>query len=307
VRVPSRDLLRPAGPAFRLRDPSLLPGDSEREPVVLALSSPRREPREAGGLRLAFREDGHLVARTWGGLFWKELAPRGRGDWLFLGGVAVASGYCAGRKEYLRSEVPESDLYEDTGRAYDYGVFGNGFYVLGAAGLFYATGLLGDFPRARRTGLLLGESVLAAGGTAVAFQFVFAEQRPWEGGDLELFQMGGHGASGHAAISVGMARVLDHQYLRFRAEDGPGRRAGKVAGKVLLYAAPALTGWQRLRKDDHYLWNVVLGAGIGWYTTGALLRAHDGALGERLPRWRPELSAGAGPEGVDSVLLTWRF
>ena len=43
----------------------------------------------------------------------------------------------------------------------------------------------------------------------------------------------------------------------------PADYIGKdVRGKaVVIYSIPVVTGWQRLRSDQHYLWSVVLGAG----------------------------------------------
>jgi hypothetical protein len=44
---------------------------------------------------------------------------------------------------------------------------------------------------------------------------------------------------------------------------------------VVIYSIPTITGWQRLRADQQYLWNVVLGAGLSAYVTDALLRSYD--------------------------------
>jgi hypothetical protein len=104
-----------------------------------------------------------------------------------------------------------------------------------------------------------------------------------------------------------LAEVLDHQLTRIEPEDGDGLRAAKIAGKIVLYGIPTVTAWQRMRSDQHYLWNVVLGAGLSFYVTGGVLRAHDAETGR--PPWLPQLAlGGAAPGGGGPrVLLTWTF
>ncbi len=75
--------------------------------------------------------------------------------------------------------------------------------------------------------------------------------------------------------TMALARVLDHRLACFAPADSRGRRLAKVLGKVVIYSIPVVTGWQRLRSDQHYLWNVALGAGLSAWVTDALLRAYD--------------------------------
>jgi hypothetical protein len=69
--------------------------------------------------------------------------------------------------------------------------------------------------------------------------------------------------------------VLDHRLARFAPGDSRSRRLAKILGKAAIYSIPTITGWQRLRADQHYLWSVVLGAGLSAYVTDALLRSYD--------------------------------
>ena len=67
----------------------------------------------------------------------------------------------------------------------------------------------------------------------------------------------------------------------------------------------AATAWSRIRDDKHYLWNVVLGAGIAWYSTDAVLRHDDGIETTRSP-WVPSLEGSLTPDSV-GLDATWRF
>jgi len=72
-----------------------------------------------------------------------------------------------------------------------------------------------------------------------------------------------------------LATVLDRQLARLEPGDKTGERMAKILGRAALWALPTITAWQRQRADEHYLWNVVLGAGQSFYVTRAILRAHD--------------------------------
>jgi hypothetical protein len=76
--------------------------------------------------------------------------------------------------------------------------------------------------------------------------------------------------------------------------------------RIGLYALPAVTGWQRLRSDQHYLWNVVLGGGASLYMTDAVLRAHDRrADGAEASRAAPTVLALPALGRGGEVLLVW--
>ena len=235
-----------------------------------------------------------------------ELLPDDTARWAYLGSLAVVSGYLETQKERLRRDVLTSGFYRRSGWTDIGGQLGQGRIVQGAAVLLYGGGLLADQPRVRQTGLLLAESYAVAQTTASLLNFVVSEQRPRAGGQIRYFHSGGSGVSLHMTNTVVLAEVLDHQWTRFDAGDSAGVRTAKILGKIVLYGIPTVTTWQRMRSDQHYLWNVVLGAGQSFYVTGAVLRAHDEETGR--PAWLPQLAmAGPLPGGGQSVVLVWRF
>ncbi|MBW8874329.1 MAG: hypothetical protein JF614_05155 [Acidobacteria bacterium] len=118
---------------------------------------------------------------------------------------------------------------------------------------------------------------------------------------MSYFHSGGTSASVHVTNAMAVARVLDYELSR-EIESRPGR----VLARIGIYAIPAVTGWQRMRSDQHYLWNVVLGGGASFYMTSAVLRQHDRERGGGEPdRATPRLVAlptrGRGAE----LLLVW--
>lgn len=254
----------------------------------------------------ALRGDFHLVGRTLSHTLRSELLPDDAARWTYVGSLAAVSACLASQKERLRQDVLRSDFNHDSGWTDVGGELGKGQITQAVAALLYGGGLLAGQPRVRQTGLLLAESYAAAQTTAGLLSYVVSERRPREGGEIRYFQGGGSGVSLHMTNTMVLAEVLDHQVTRIEAGDSAGRRAAKILGKVVLYGIPTVTAWQRMRADQHYLWNVVLGAGQSFYVTRGVLRAHDAETGR--PPWLPQLALG-GPTARDgrTVLLRWTF
>lgn len=253
------------------------------------------------------RGDLQLIGRTLSRTIRQEIVPNDAAKWTYLGSLAVVSGVLESQKERIRQDVLRSSFDRHSGWTDFGGQVGQGRITQGAAVLLYGGGLVSGEPRVRQTGLLLGESYAMAQVSASLLNFVFSERRPRAGGELRYFHSSGSSTSLHMTNTVVLAEVLDHQVTRLEPGDGPGERTAKILGKVVLYAIPTITGWQRMRSDQHYLWNVVLGAGQSFYVTSAVLRAHDAETGR--PRWLPELAMGGpGPGGAkESFVLVWRL
>lgn len=126
----------------------------------------------------------------------------------------------------------------------------------------------------RRNGLILGESALFTYMATEIGQFVFAEQRPFQGGQLHYFRTGGHGISGHTSIVAAMSVPLDRMFFRFRPGDSGAKKTFKVIGKSLVYMAPVAVGWSRMNDDVHFAWNVFMGLGTGWTVGNWVSDAH---------------------------------
>lgn len=266
------------------------------------------DPGPPGGrISSTLRRDFHLVDRTLVHTLRAELVPDDAARWSYLGGLAALSFSLESQKERLREEVLDSGFARTSGWTDFGGQIGKGRVTQEAAVLLYGGGLLGNLPRVRETGLLLAESYATAQATAGLLNFVVSERRPQSGGEIRYFQGGSSSVSLHMTNTMLLAEVLDHQLTQIQPGDGAGLRAAKILGKIVLYGVPVATGWQRMRSDQHYLWNVVLGAGQSFYVTRGVLRAHDAETGR--PPWLPRLSlSGPRPDGGrPGVLLTWTF
>ena len=144
----------------------------------------------------------------------------------------------------------------------------------------------GDFPMPLIIGFLLaiggciinrknwtdtGVALLAAAGVAGILtpvgQFIFAEQRPYQGGELNFFHLNGHGISGHATASA----LLLWPIIKILLKDA--KKIIQVAGNILLIGWPCLVGWSRMWDDKHYFWNVLLGFAIGFSASFAVVKS----------------------------------
>jgi hypothetical protein len=136
-------------------------------------------------------------------------------------------------------------------------VFGSGHAMVAfGVGLATAAALTRD-PRWRAAARRFAASGAVGWIVFRATSFVLAEQRPKEGGAMHFLRRHGHGVSGHAFACALMYSPL---MTTFGAEMRPGSRAAFGAA---LRAWIALVGWSRMRLDEHYLWNVILGTVMG--------------------------------------------
>ena len=255
-----------------------------------------------------------LAATFWGDLrgagrtLWRtarvEAPPRRRGQWIYLAALAGAAAALEAHKEEIRRDVLRSSFYRHSAWTDFAGQAGMGKYSEGLTALLYGGGLFARAPAVRQTGLELGESLLVAQAGTSILNFVFSERRPEAGGKLSYFRTGGSSASIHVTNTMAVARVLDRRLDRL---GGPGRgaRLARILARVGLYSLPAITGWERMRSDQHFAWNVLLGGGSSLYLTNAVLRAHEreeGAGSRLLPRLlltAPKNGRGQG------LLLAW--
>ena len=116
--------------------------------------------------------------------------------------------------------------------------------------------LRGD-PRLTRAGVVLGSGGACAYALTSLGQFVLAEARPIDGGEMHLFASGGHGVSGHAAAASFLALALSRTLARDLA---PARERALT---IAVFAWAAIVAGSRIYLGMHFAWNVLLGVGIG--------------------------------------------
>jgi membrane-associated phospholipid phosphatase len=98
-------------------------------------------------------------------------------------------------------------------------------------------------------------------------QFVFAEQRPIEGGAMRFFELGGHGISGHAAATALL--LLPARDVLLRGSRPLARRLATAA--LLVWVG--IVAWSRVWMGMHHGWNVLAGLALGLWTSSAAVTA----------------------------------
>jgi membrane-associated phospholipid phosphatase len=111
-------------------------------------------------------------------------------------------------------------------------------------------------------------------------QFVFAEQRPIEGGGMRFFGLGGHGISGHAAATALLLLPTRDVLLRGR------RPLARHLATAALLVWVGIVAWSRVWMGMHHAWNVLAGLALGLWTSAAAVAAWRES--ERQGRWQVE-------------------
>ena len=187
-----------------------------------------------------------------------------------LAALLGTAGYLYAEKDKIRDWLQSNRSDEGDDIAGAVKPIGNVYIAAGLASGIYLSGHLFKSDREKETGLMLAESLVYTGVLVGIGQFIFAEDRPDQGGGIHFFTTGGHGVSGHAAVAAALAGPINKQYLTIEGDDARPMRVMKYIGKVVVYGLPALTSWSRLNDDDHFAWNCLLGSVIG-YTVGELI------------------------------------
>lgn len=158
------------------------------------------------------------------------------------------------RTTVLRNTSPSADRYFNYANEY-----GHTFTAICLTGGIYASGLILDEPELRTTGRYLGESLLLSGILVTGMKCAFGRSRPYlnRGAyDFQWFEVSNDHISlpsGHSAVAFTVSTVLSMRINRWWASS-------------LLYVAAASTSYARMYKDQHWLSDVALGAGIGIFS-----------------------------------------
>lgn len=172
--------------------------------------------------------------------------------------------------------------------------FGDGGVVAGLGAIFIIGGLEAKSQREAETGIMILESYFYTGVLAVISQFVLAEERPRNGGEMRFFRTDGHGVSGHAALAASFVCPVTHQYLRHDDTDGRAEIVLKEIMRGIVWGVPLLTGLSRIERDEHYAWNVALGLAAGYGMGHMVAVSHERAR-EKEDRETKSLSNSRSP------------
>ncbi len=140
--------------------------------------------------------------------------------------------------------------------------------LAGGAGALWALSYRNHDSHWRETGFLAGEAALNSLVISEAAKYSFRRERPFEGtGSGNFFQNGTSFPSEHAAAAWSIAGVIAHEY--------PGPLT-----KILAYGAAGLISYSRVKSQQHFSSDVLIGALIGELSAYTVYkRHHDPELG----------------------------
>lgn len=217
---------------------------------------------------------------------------------LFFGALYLQQNKYEFAGEFVERRSVQSN--EASGRVR---ILGGAFLPMAAVST-WMIGRLSGSSRTAEAGLMLTESIAFTFVATEVGQYVLAEERPFQGGQMHYFRPGGHGVSGHTSVAAAVAVPLDRLFLRFKPGDGGWTKAFKLLGKGLVYAAPLAVGWSRMNDNVHFAWNVEMGMGVGLVMGDLVSEAHG--LGRRGDGVRPwSVAPITSDTGAPGLSFTW--
>jgi len=154
-------------------------------------------------------------------------------------------------------------------------IIGNPFLHLGVAAAVYTGAIIGDSPKYKELGEMLGEAVLLADATTFVLKQAIGRGRPFAANDKGSFRPFRFKSdydsmpSAHTASSFAMASVLSATSESYLA-------------KVSYYAVATFVGFSRLYQDKHWASDIILGAAVGELCGRVVTRYHGEHAGTQL-------------------------
>jgi membrane-associated phospholipid phosphatase len=169
--------------------------------------------------------------------------------WLTFGaitGVALATDGRTSRQ--LPNTADQRAYSRDVSQA------GAAYTLIPIAGALYVSGVLGNNPKLRGTGLLGGRALADALVVSEVLKAATGRQRPLEGDGAGRFFHGSDGfPSGHAMESFALASVIAHRYRT------------KKAVVIAAYGIATLISASRFSGQKHFASDIVAGGVMGWF------------------------------------------
>lgn len=145
--------------------------------------------------------------------------------------------------------------------------FGDGITVVVTAAVLFILGVSLKKKVFAEASLVLAVAGLYCGLLTSVGQFILAEARPESGGAMAFFAIGGHGVSGHSSSSAVLFFPL------YGTMGGKVNKPLRAALGVALLFWACMVAWSRMWDDKHFLWNVMLGSAVGFFSGYLTLRS----------------------------------
>ena len=187
-----------------------------------------------------------------------------RKQWVKFGSTVGAIAFAYQHDDDMRAHfVPQGTPLTTTHDGHNTQDALPGALVLG--GTWIAARVIGD-PDGRREAATMFEAAVFSSAATELLKKIADRQRPFVAGDRSGFGDGGNSfPSGHVTGAFAIGTVL--------AESGNDRQ--RWLRRILGYGIGALTAYERMNHDQHWLSDTVAGAGVGIATARFLMKRHD--------------------------------
>ncbi|HXF99442.1 MAG TPA: phosphatase PAP2 family protein [Bacteroidota bacterium] len=237
---------------------------------------------------------GFAAPLSWEGEDWKNAAA-------LVFGTAVSStlddeAYNA----TLRNQTPTNDDLERLFEAYS-----NGLSGILLSGMLYGVGVAFESEWLHGTGLVMASALTISAITQTTLKYITGRARPYTGLGNHTFRPFSFNAdfvafpSGHTIVAFTISTVL-------------AERIGNPFASFVLYTAATLGGISRIYSGNHWLSDVVFGAGMAFSVSRSVLKWYGeestaAGQGERV-RTAPLRMAGVEIHPtMNRIVLVWRF
>jgi membrane-associated phospholipid phosphatase len=210
-------------------------------------------------------EDFGIFFKDWGRFLTVPLRMKGT-DWLIGGGAiggTVLSSLADKRVKRSVSvqESGNSKNFYDIASYYGFIKYQAAF----AAGL-YLTGLFTRSDDVRETARMIMQSLTYSGTITIGLRYLFDRERPYVTDDpykFNWFKIKSLDTqsfpSGHTAVAFATSTIL-------------AEKIGTWWSRVIFYGAAAVTGYSKIRTNEHWLSDVVFGAMLGFGSSWFVLK-----------------------------------
>jgi hypothetical protein len=193
-----------------------------------------------------------------------------RKQWVKFGSTVAAIAFAYQHDDDVRAHfVPEGTPTSTTHSSHSVQDAAPAALALG--GTWLAARVIGDPDGRREAGTMFEAAVFSSVASEVLKQAA-GRERPFIAGDRSGFREGGDSfPSMHVTAAFAIGTVL--------AESGNDRQ--RWLRRILGYGIGALTAYERMNHDEHWLSDTVAGAGVGIATARFLVKRQDASSNHR--------------------------
>lgn len=213
--------------------------------------------------------------------------------WLLFGGAAAA---LVASDHKIENDLPNHGSLVSTSTTISQ--VGAPYTVIPVIGGLYIFGALTHNAKARETSMLGTEAALDSLIIVEGLKLVTRRSRPLEH-EGQFFDGGASFPSGHTVVVWSIASVISSEYNK------------TIFVPIAAYSLASLVSVSRITGRQHFASDVIIGAGIGWFTGRYVFKTHyDHSIHQRNgfthallhPQIGPSIAPGSGPLAVG---LNW--